>query len=142
MGGLDKAQGVVEGAGSVVLAGSDELYKAGALDIDDALYLPDEEPADPLTAGVPGDDEHWHLDDDIAVGEVWFDPQARRPHDDAANLRYHDPRPGLLQQLRQARPDHLEPGRTVPKSGGQFRAESVERPGVFEDGPAYDSCGP
>jgi hypothetical protein len=89
--GLNETQRAVESAGRIVFAGSDELYEGGVFGDGDALRFLDQESTDSPAAGLLGDDEHGHFDDDIAMGEVWFDPKACCSNDTVLVLGYKNP---------------------------------------------------
>src|SRR5215211_3014590 len=113
--------------GGPVVAGSDELDDAGSVPGGQAPDLHHQELAHPFPPMALCHDEHRHLDDGVAVGEVGFDPEARSAHHGAVFvLRYQDPHPRLLQKLRKPRPDGIQARRSVAHGPGQLASQGLD----------------
>ena len=107
---------------AVTSRGCDQFDLGCAVFGSDVAHLLHQELAHPGPSVALRNDEHRHLDDGVAVGEVGFDPEARPSHDPGLVLGDENPRPWFVQELLEPRPDDPFRRRRVADRLGQLPA--------------------
>lgn len=128
--GLREPQSAVEGPGGRVIAGGYKLYQGCAVLAGDLSHALDQEPPDSITPVILVYHQGRNLDDGIAVGEVWFDPEHSDPFYDPVALGEDDPGPRLLDKFGEAVPNGLASRVRIPESGGKLARETVHGLGI------------